>query len=103
MGIFSYSKKLFEFMSQIRDMSIASKLQLAMGTLEIIGDLFYDLFVPSLWQLCDIKRINDHTIIFYWFSGTDQAQCPECMAISHEKSKTYRARFIQDLPILSFV
>ena len=99
METISYNNELFEFMSQIREISFVSKLQLAMGTLKIIGDLFYDLCVPSSWQLCDIKRINDRTIIFYWFSGTDQAQCPECTAISHEKSKTYRVRYIQDLPI----
>ena len=71
MEVFSYDQELLKFMNQIRDISLVSKLQLAMGTLKIIGDLFYDLCVPSSWQLCDIKRIDGNAIIFYWFSATE--------------------------------
>ena len=99
MEVFSYDQELLKFMNQIRDISLVSKLQLAMGTLKIIGDLFYDLCVPSSWQLCDIKRIDGNAIIFYWFSATEQAQCPECNTTSLKKSKTYRVRYIQDLPM----
>jgi len=93
------SNRILGFMKQYEDISVHTKNEIATNTIEIVGNFFYDFFVPGAWQLKDIERIGTGKLIFYWTSSTENAVCPECEADSHKRAKIYKTRSIQDLPI----
>ncbi len=93
-----FSDRMMELMQKYSSITAQTKKDIAAGTIEIIGNFFYEFCVPSSWHLKDIKR-HDDKFVFYRASDTKQAICPKCSTISHIRSKTYKERQIQDLPI----
>ena len=99
MDLFSFSKSLLSYMEPYEEIGMLRKRELIKGTLEIFGNLIYDLYVPSSWHLSDIERIDHRELVFHWTSKTEQAVCTECKTVSYNRCKTYLTRDIQDLPI----
>ncbi len=94
----SLKTQLTTFMEGYSNLTVTQKRELATGMIEIIGSFFYELCIPSTWNLMDIKR-NGNTIVFYWVSHSEEALCSNCETLSHRMSKMYFNRPIQDLPI----
>jgi len=92
------SDRIMDFMEQSINLTAQTKKELVAGLIEIIGNFFYEFFVPSSWHLMNIKRSTDN-YEFYWISDTRQAVCPECKTISQNRVNTYKTRQIQDLPL----
>ncbi|MDA8212381.1 MAG: transposase family protein [Clostridia bacterium] len=90
--------RIMDFMEQYNSITAQTKKELAAGTIEIIGNFFYEFCMPNLWHLRNIKRSNNE-FVFYWVSDTQQAVCPECKTVSQNRANTYLTRRIQDLPI----
>ena len=99
MGSSLISDRLLDYMEEYNGITTQTKRELTEGTIEIVGNFFYNLFVPNSWHLKDIERIDNHELIFYWTSSTEQAVCPECKTDSCNRYKRYKTRSIQDLPI----
>ena len=93
------SKRLQDYLEQHRDINQNIQIEISKGTIEILGNFFYDFFVPNSWNLKDIERIDNNKILFYWSTKTEQAICPFCHITSNKRCKTYKTRRIQDLPI----
>jgi len=94
-----FSKRLLEFLEQYNEIGMLRKQEITKGTIEILGDFIYDLSMPSSLYLNDIERIDNSELVFHWVSKTEQAVCPECKTVSHNRAKTYSTRCIQDIPV----
>lgn len=94
-----FSKRLLDYLKQCKELDMTRKIEVAKGIIEVFGDFIYDVSVPSSWRLDDIERIDNRVLVFHWISKTDQAVCPECKTVSHNRVKTYLTRRIQDLPL----
>jgi DNA-binding NarL/FixJ family response regulator len=93
------SKRLLEYLEQSKEIDVTRKIEIAKELIEVFGDFIYELSVPSSWRLNDIERIDNRLFVFHWTSRTDQAVCPECGTVSHNRVKTYLTRSLQDLPL----
>ena len=94
-----FSKRLLDYLEQYKEIDMLIKREITKGTIGIFGNFIYDVSVPSSWYLDDIERIDNRELIFHWASKTEQAICPECKTVSHNRVKTYLTRHIQDLPL----
>jgi transposase len=93
------SQNLVDSLNQCQDFDLIKKTEIAKMALGAFGEFLFNFFVPASWQLEEIKRIDEKTLIFYWSSNTEQAVCPECKTLSHRPTNTYKPRSIQDMPI----
>ena len=93
------SERLMAFFEQQGGLNFQTRRNLAAGSINVVGDFFFEFSMPSTWHLCDIKRTAQGEIIFYWKSYSQQADCPLCATTSHRQTKTYETRTIQDLPM----
>ena len=94
----SLKTRLKTFMEGYSNLSVKQTRELATGTIEIIGNFFYELCIPSTWHLLDIER-NKNEFVFIWASNSEEAVCSNCKTLSHRRSKMYFKRPIQDLPM----
>lgn len=64
------SKRLQDYLKQHRDINQNIQIEISKGTIEILGNFFYDFFVPNSWNLKDIEKIDNNKIIIkYFFIG----------------------------------
>lgn len=99
MEITLISNRLLNKMNQQQGLDSQAKKKLAAASIEVLGDFIYERVVPSAWHLQDIQSIDHQKLVFLWTAVTEQAICPECKTLSHNRTKTYLKRDIQDLPI----
>jgi hypothetical protein len=93
------SNLLAEYYEKNSSINELAKREPSKGALEVFGKFIYDLYIPDSWNLNEIERIDNHTIIFHWVSVTIQAECPTCKEVSIRRCKTYKSRKFQDLPM----
>ncbi|MDO9535184.1 MAG: hypothetical protein Q7J85_07605 [Bacillota bacterium] len=86
------SDRIMDFMEQYGSITVQTKRELAAGTIEIVGNFFYEFCMPSSWHLRDIKRTDNHEFVFYWIFHTEQAVCPECKTVSQNRGR-YRVAY----------
>jgi transposase len=101
METFSISDRLLSYFKQNGNIDVQLQREMIIGIIKIYGDFIYDFIVPNSWYLDDIKRIDNRKIYFHWHPKTNQASCPTCETVSTNRCKTYKTRYIQDLPIAS--
>lgn len=94
-----FSKRLLDYMEQYEEIEMPKRRELAKGTIGIIGEFIYDVSMPKSWYLDELERIDKSMLVFHWTTKTNQAECPKCKTISHNRVKTYLKRLIQDLPL----
>jgi hypothetical protein len=99
MATILFCKRVLDFLEPVKEIDILRKGEIAKGIIEMLGDFIYHLSVPGSWLLRDMERIDNHTLFFHWISKTDQALCPNCRTVTHDRVKTYLTRHIQDLPV----
>jgi len=99
MGTLLFSKRLLDYLASHSEINMQRQQEITFATIGIFGDFIYDLSVPSSWCLRDIERIDHQAFTFHWRSNTEQAVCPKCRTVSHHRTKTYKTKRIQDLPL----
>ena len=99
MEITLISSRLLNKKNQQQGLDPQAQKKLAAASIEVLGNFIYERVVPSAWHLQDIQRIDHQKLVFLWTAVTEQAVCPECKTLSHNRTKTYLKRDIQDLPI----
>ncbi len=93
------SERLMAFFEQQGGIDFQIRRKLAAGSINVVGEFFFEFSMPGTWYLYDIKRTDQGEMIFYWKSYSQQADCPLCEKTSHRRTKTYETRTIQDLPM----
>ncbi len=70
------SSRLMTFLEQQGDIDEQTRRKLAAGSIDIVGDFFFEFAVPSTWYLCDINRIDQGELIFFLEVGHARSCLP---------------------------